>query len=162
MSMDLITSIKPNRLQKIYDENGNAYQITSYDAEYSFDSIRPKITVQKYPVRRTEREEKAMGSRGLFNSLMPKIKKVIYNPPATVILWDDGTKSVVKTQNGEFYDAEKGLAMAFMRKFLNNKDYHKYLEEARNMKHYLLIPELPKKGEVEGAKEWTTSKKSGN
>ena len=80
---------------------------------------------------KSEREEKTMGSRGLFNSLMPKIKKVIYNPPATIILWNDGTKSVAKTQNGEFYDAEKGLAMAFMRKFLNNKDYHKYLEEAQ-------------------------------
>jgi len=29
-------------------------------------------------------------------SLLPGIKKVIFNEPATIVLWDDGTKTVVK------------------------------------------------------------------
>lgn len=51
----------------------------------------------------------------------PKIKKVHFNPPATVVLWEDGTKTVVKAQIGEEYDREKGLAMAFTKKVLGNK-----------------------------------------
>lgn len=60
-----------------------------------------------------------------------KIKKVIFSDPATIVLWEDGTKTVVKTQKGDAYDPEKGLAMACMRKILDKKDYHKWLEEAR-------------------------------
>ena len=39
------------------------------------------------------------------------IKKVIFNPPATIIVWDDNTKTVVKAQEDEPYDPEKGMAM---------------------------------------------------
>lgn len=49
------------------------------------------------------------------------IAKVIFNPPATIVLWNDGTKTVVKTQNGEVFDPEKGLAMAISKKALGNK-----------------------------------------
>lgn len=35
------------------------------------------------------------------------IKKVIFNDPATIILWKDGTKTVVKCQEGDTYDKEK-------------------------------------------------------
>lgn len=48
------------------------------------------------------------------------IKKVIFNPPATVVLWQDGDKTVVKANNEEF-DPEKGLAMAISKKALGNK-----------------------------------------
>ena len=49
-----------------------------------------------------------------------RIKKVIFNDPATIILWHDGTKTVVKTQNGEKYDPEKGMAMAISKKCFGN------------------------------------------
>ena len=49
------------------------------------------------------------------------IKKVIFNNPATIVLWSDGTKTVVKCQEGDVYDPEKGLAMAISKKALGNK-----------------------------------------
>ena len=52
---------------------------------------------------------------------LPGIKDVIFNEPATIILWADGTKTVVKCQEGEGYDPEKGLAMAISKKVLGNK-----------------------------------------
>lgn len=52
------------------------------------------------------------------------IKNVIFNDPATIVVWDDGTKTVVKTQNGEPYDKEKGLAMAIAKKALGNEGYY--------------------------------------
>lgn len=62
----------------------------------------------------------------MFNTLnekqtvIPKIKDVIYNRPATIVFWEDGTKTVVKCKNEKF-DPEKGLAMAFSKKMLGNK-----------------------------------------
>ena len=48
------------------------------------------------------------------------IKNVIFNDPATIVFWNDGTKTVVKAQNEKF-DPEKGLAMAIAKKSLGNK-----------------------------------------
>ena len=52
------------------------------------------------------------------------IKDVIFNDPATIVLWADGTKTVVKAEN-EPFDPEKGLAMAIAKKALGGKyDYY--------------------------------------
>ena len=48
------------------------------------------------------------------------IKKVKFNPPATIVFWTDNTKTVVKC-SGEDYDPEKGLAMCICKKMLGNK-----------------------------------------
>lgn len=57
----------------------------------------------------------------MANVFLPKIKDVIFNPPATIVLWDDSSKTIVKAQNGEPYDPEKGLAMAIVKKVCGNK-----------------------------------------
>lgn len=49
------------------------------------------------------------------------IKNVIFNEPATIVLWSDNTKTVVKCAEDEVYDPEKGLAMAFAKRALGNK-----------------------------------------
>lgn len=60
--------------------------------------------------------------------------KVIFNDPATIVLWNDGTKTVVKCQEGDTYDKEKGLALCIAKKALGNKgnfnnEFKKWLEE---------------------------------
>lgn len=52
---------------------------------------------------------------------MPKIKDVKFNDPATIVFWADGTKTVVKCQDDDIFDPEKGLAMAITKKSLGNK-----------------------------------------
>lgn len=49
------------------------------------------------------------------------IKKVIFNDPATIVIWSDNSKTVVKCQEGDTYDAEKGLALCIAKKYLGNK-----------------------------------------
>lgn len=49
------------------------------------------------------------------------IKRVIFNAPATIVFWLDGSKTVVKAQNGEPFDKEKGLAMAICKKLSGNR-----------------------------------------
>ena len=51
----------------------------------------------------------------------PEIKNVIFNDPATIVFWTDGTKTVVKCQEGDIFDPEKGLTMAIAKKVYNNK-----------------------------------------
>jgi hypothetical protein len=48
------------------------------------------------------------------------IKNVIFNDPATIVFWADGTKTVVKAVD-EPFDKEKGLAMAICKKIFGNK-----------------------------------------
>ena len=65
-----------------------------------------------------------------------KIKNVIFNDPATIVFWADGTKTVVKAQGDDIFDPEKGLAMAISKKALGNKG--NYCNELKKW--------LPKKG----------------
>lgn len=58
---------------------------------------------------------------GISSSHIPEIKNVIFNDPATIVFWDDGTKTVVKCQDGDKFDPEKGLAMAIVKKAYGNK-----------------------------------------
>ena len=63
-----------------------------------------------------------------------KVKKVIFNDPATIIYWTDGSKTVVKCQNGEEFDPEKGFVMAYLKKLLGNKnefnkEIHKWVKD---------------------------------
>ena len=65
---------------------------------------------------------------------IPAIKNVIFNEPATIVFWEDGSKTVVKCQDGDIYDPEKGLAMAISKKALGNQgnycnEFKKWLSE---------------------------------
>lgn len=56
-----------------------------------------------------------------------RIKRVIFNDPATIVFWKDGTKTVVKAHN-ELFDPEKGLAMAVCKKLYGDK-YHRLFKD---------------------------------
>lgn len=65
-----------------------------------------------------------------------QIKDVIFNDPATIVLWKDGTKTVVKCQKdkGDKYNPELGLAMCIIKKMCDNKGnyndvFNKWLPE---------------------------------
>ena len=51
---------------------------------------------------------------------LPEIKNVKFNGPATIVFWADGTKTVVKCQNGDNYSEEVGLAMCIVKKAFGN------------------------------------------
>ena len=58
---------------------------------------------------------------GISSSRIPEIKNVIFTDPATIVFWEDRTKTVVKCQDGDEFDPEKGLAMAIAKKAYGNK-----------------------------------------
>lgn len=55
---------------------------------------------------------------------------VIFNDPATIVFWSDGTKTVVKCCEDDVFDEEKGLAMAVCKKVSGNdsKAFHRGLK----------------------------------
>lgn len=73
-----------------------------------------------YAVNDTRLAQHVMGRIGTLRR-KPDIEKVVFNDPATIVFWKDGTKTVVKAQNNEKYDPEKGLAMAIAKKTMGNK-----------------------------------------
>ena len=57
------------------------------------------------------------------------IKNVIFAPPATIVYWSDGTKTVVKCSEKDIFDPEKGLAMAIAKRCGGNKgSYYKEIQ----------------------------------
>ena len=57
------------------------------------------------------------------------IKDVIFAPPATIIYWSDGSKTVVKCSEKDVFDPEKGLAMAIAKRCGGNKGgYYKEIQ----------------------------------
>ena len=92
---------------------------SSYFNLYSrlLESIRPfEITVNSDGTGSIEYE-----CIEVTNHRKDPIKKVIFNDPATIVFWIDGTKTIVKVQNNEHYDKLTGLAMCIAKKALGNK-----------------------------------------
>lgn len=72
------------------------------------------------------------------------IKKVIFSGPCTIVLWDDGTKTMVRCLEDDFYDPEKAVMMAYLKKHFGysntqmSKWLQKYTEDAEEV-------QIPKK-----------------
>ena len=63
--------------------------------------------------------------------------KVIFHDPATIVFWDDGSKTVVKCQKDDTYNEEMGLALCFAKKAMGNKSnfnnvFKKWIPEDQN------------------------------
>lgn len=61
------------------------------------------------------------------------VKHIINNNPYTIVLWKDGTKTIVKCQEDDVYNYETGIAMCFMKKMCGNNGsfnevFRKYCE----------------------------------
>lgn len=135
-------SIKTNVVNCIDSLNYKIFdiEVTISTKELNTVTLRKKdINVRKKDERGNEMpvERKSTSSRVYYAAKsvsVPAIKKVIFNYPATIVLWSDGSKTVVKCQDGDIYDPEKGLAMAISKKALGNKgnycnEFKKWLPE---------------------------------
>lgn len=66
------------------------------------------------------------------------IKDVIFSDRVTVILWKDGTKTMVRAGKRENYDPEKGFAMAVAKKMFGNKgNYYEVFKKYVPVTYYI-------------------------
>ena len=108
------------------------------------EGIEFKMEVDTVPTRRFSYNEVFAGTLNMVDmsdSAMTKkvkelifgIQKVIYNFPATIIIWKDGSKTVVKCGDDEVWDPEKGIAMCLLKKILGNEgNYNKIIRDVMN------------------------------
>ena len=60
---------------------------------------------------------------------MLTIKKIMYKPPATIIFWNDGTKTVAVCEKEDTYNRELGFALCVLKKKYGNKKVHDMLDK---------------------------------
>ena len=60
---------------------------------------------------------------------MLTIKKIMYKPPATIVFWNDGTKTVAVCEKGDAYNKELGFALCVLKKKYGNKKVHDMLDK---------------------------------
>lgn len=77
-------------------------------------------------------------SKEVYNKrIFSEIKDIIINDPATIILWKDGTKTVVKCQPDDTFDPGTGIAMAILKKLYGNSGFYKDIFEPAIEKYEL-------------------------
>lgn len=76
------------------------------------DLVKAKAEETEKELQKLIKKEK----RAKINDFIASIKHVYFNEPYTIIIWKDGTKTVVKCQEDDTYDKEKGLAMCIIKK----------------------------------------------
>ena len=112
---------------KIVDEveiKKNETPETPLDIEFHADEFRFPMRNPFMPVTNTVRNEQV------------RLDRVVYNDPATIVFWSDGTKTVVKCSPKDTYDPEKGLLLCIAKKTSDNgDDWYKKLQEK--------LPETP-------------------
>jgi len=71
-------------------------------------------------------EIKTMHLSGSFdyNGKKIYIKEVIYSKPATIVIWNDGEKTVCKCSKGDTYSREAGLAMCILKRLVGPTNVH--------------------------------------
>ena len=79
---------------------------------------------------------------------MPTPINVIFNNPATIVYWSDGTKTVVKCQPGDTFSAETGLTTAMLKKYMGNDNtfnrvINYWLKRTGNYNQALSAPKIP-------------------
>lgn len=99
--------------------------VSEAKCELTVPPYRPRVLFEPPEIPYVFRPEKRV-----------KAKQVIFNPPATVVLWADGTKTVVKCDPEDEYDEMKGVALCYMKKALGNtsRELNKALRQAKGVK----------------------------
>jgi ABC-type Fe3+-hydroxamate transport system substrate-binding protein len=73
----------------------------------------------------------------LQQSITPK--KVIFNNPATIVFWDDGSKTVSKASKDDEFDKMKGFLTCYYKKISNtsNSQFGKMYDKFNNMEEVI-------------------------
>lgn len=113
----------------IYTRESGGYSspvklVKEYSTTYFYDDNMYKEIIAVKEVTLYAKVDKTKHSSIESNS--PKdgyIDQVWFNPAkgTTVVRWIDGSKTMVRCQEGEPFDKEKGLALCYMKRTLGNK-----------------------------------------
>jgi hypothetical protein len=127
-------------IDNLYKSFSNGATITP-DTRYDPTSIvfEPASLKVRFPKISTEAlnyvisDEKVTKTTMLEWKLIPR--KVIFNGPATVVMWEDGTKTVVKKTEDDTDDREKAVMFAILKKACGSRgNMNRYLKSFKEDK----------------------------
>ena len=90
------------------------------------------LTKRIHELSNKKTKDSEISANNLYNTF--EVKDILVNGPATIVFWADGTKTVVKYDAEDLYDAEKAVAMCFMKKALGSRSMHKLFDLAKDRK----------------------------
>lgn len=129
---------------EIFPDHIRLHNDSGYFGSFSVDSIRDLSRM----IEKNCSENKEAIYFDQIKKEEPNMKSVspekcIINDNATIMFWDDGTKTVTKTTPGDKFDPEIGIAMAVAKKYFGNRHkfekvvadglYGKYLDDYKKM-----------------------------
>lgn len=112
---------------------GRHYLIATCDGMVDMTPVPFGTDFDKWPVENPAITKKNMEETTMIHKRKSLgIKNIIFNGPATIIFWNDNTKTIVKCGEGDVFDPEKGIAMAVMKRALGtNESDSNYLDKVR-------------------------------
>lgn len=139
--------------QRPVEENPEAIRIVNNLKKIGYDKASEFIST----ITKPKKEEEIMGPDKLDLDFkiyyapelsIPGVERIKFNGPATIIFWKDGTKTVVKCQEGDEYDSEKGVLFCVLKKLIG----------LNKINHILELAEIAAEEELSRAedKEWGT------
>ena len=119
-----MTGIKFNDLEKDLKELGIELSTIRHSSGEVGCEIEGYFNPSMYEAHNTRKKSTVpitpkIKKDGKWFDLAPK--KVIFNGPATTILWKDGTKTTVKCQDEDVWADDVGIAMCYLKKMLGNE-----------------------------------------
>lgn len=116
-NMDIIgvVPIKVYELENTFDSTiSELVSNLVKDCEYYGIFSKDEVNYIEHDIKRIKEVWCKMFNNKILQ--LPFITKVLSSDPATIVFWKDGTKTVVKCQEGDTYDLEKGILYAIIRK----------------------------------------------
>lgn len=133
ISLSIYGASSPRQIEKVMDVN-SLYPSIMYNSGIGYAKHDVDSTFELFS-NIAEKTSLSLKSNNNTIHIEHMIKKVIFNEPATIVIWNDGTKTIVKAE-GEVFDPEKGLAMAISKKVMgNNGKYYNVFKKWTN-KYY--------------------------
>ena len=117
---------------------------TSIKTDYVYDVTPSFVKSFREAEARMEKEarEKELREKQIKNKrLRDMVKKVIINKPCTIIMWNDGTKTVTQCHELDSYDPEKGILACMAKKLYENTNlFNEIVQEYVDFNTYNIEP----------------------
>jgi hypothetical protein len=152
-SVIFILYFTKNELPNILDTYNNDWQIIPVHLHEL--GMTPDLVYHRDDKKAVKKEEKKSTIDLTIDALTKRyntkfeIKKVIFNGKATIVMWNDGTKTISKWNAvEEVYDPEKGLAMALL-KYIFGKRYFRDITAVIDRSEVIMEPKRHKNIKIE-------------
>lgn len=126
-----VTGITPSRLEINFKETIFPSQVEGFCTSYADYPDESRLT--PYGHRKAAiRNAKNASNNNVKNQI--SISRIVFNGPATIVWFTDGTKTIVKKTEGDTDDREKAILLALTKKLLGNStaDLRRFLKDVES------------------------------